>query len=79
MFTTTHTIYGAFGVTHLRYFAAVEAAYGCDTYGGGAYSADCATSGSLANTGQDIVLPIVGSLLLIAVAIYGFIQLRRKK
>jgi LPXTG-motif cell wall-anchored protein len=70
------------------------ATYNCGSYGAGSYNTNgntCTTgtssapgsssgSGGLANTGQSILFPIAGGILLIAVAIALLIHtVRRKK
>ena len=64
------------------FYTKFAAEYNCGAYGAGTYDSQqvCGTdSGSLANTGTNVVVGITGGVLLIAVAIVILFTTRRKK
>jgi len=65
-------------MTTLAYMAAAN--YGCDAYGSGAYG-QCSPTGSLVNTGYDVLLPIFLGVSMIGAALILIIKraLRRKQ
>lgn len=61
-------------------FSHFAATYSCGAYGAGAYSASGACTSDLANTGYDVLVPlVVGSLMVLSAVTYFGVKLFRKK